>query len=66
MTEQSQDKAKKTPSTHDKRIKTGKTDSVELTEDELKDVSGGTPPTLAGCEHEALRERTDVCCLTWE
>lgn len=44
MTEQSQDKAKKTPSTHDKRIKTGKNDSVELTEDELKDVSGGTPP----------------------
>jgi bacteriocin-like protein len=41
---QSGNKPVKTPLTHDKRVKTGKNDSVELTEDELKNVSGGAEP----------------------
>lgn len=44
MTKQSEDKAKKTPSTHDEGTKTGTNDRVELTEEELKGVSGGAPP----------------------
>jgi len=46
MSEQSEEKAKKTPSTHDKKTKIAKNDRVELTEEELKRVSGGGKPPV--------------------